>query len=195
MIRSKSKGLKACKRSAKGFTLAELLIALAILGVIATFTIPKVLNSGQSGQNTAVFKESASTISGAFSAYQLENTVASGVGPADFTKFINYVSTLSTATTGNDTTQIDCNNGGVVCLQLHNGGILAYDQDQVLPATPNNDTYLTFWVDPDGADGTEDPTSVNLHFNGRLTDGANAAGTAATGGLAGDEVDTDYANW
>lgn len=39
------------------FTLAELLIALAILGVIATFTIPKILNSQANGQKTAVFKE------------------------------------------------------------------------------------------------------------------------------------------
>ncbi|MCE3236975.1 MAG: hypothetical protein K0Q50_3167, partial [Vampirovibrio sp.] len=30
-------------RSVSGFTLAELLISLAILGVIATFTIPKIL--------------------------------------------------------------------------------------------------------------------------------------------------------
>lgn len=34
----------------KGFTLAELLIALAILGVIATFTIPKVLQSSRTAQ-------------------------------------------------------------------------------------------------------------------------------------------------
>lgn len=30
-----------------GFTLAELLIALGILGVIATFTIPKILSAQQ----------------------------------------------------------------------------------------------------------------------------------------------------
>jgi prepilin-type N-terminal cleavage/methylation domain-containing protein len=39
------------------FTLAELLIALAILGVIATFSIPKVLQSQQNNQKQAIFKE------------------------------------------------------------------------------------------------------------------------------------------
>lgn len=43
--------------SYRAFTLAELLIALVILGVIATFTIPKVLTTQQNSQRTAVFRE------------------------------------------------------------------------------------------------------------------------------------------
>ena len=45
-----------------GFTLAELLIALLILGVIATFTIPKVLQSQESSQQKSVFKETISVV-------------------------------------------------------------------------------------------------------------------------------------
>lgn len=41
----------------QGFTLAELLIALGILGVIATFTIPKVLSVQQDARKKAVIKE------------------------------------------------------------------------------------------------------------------------------------------
>lgn len=48
----------------KGFTLAELLISLAILGVIATFTIPKVISAQQNQQKTAVLKETIAAISG-----------------------------------------------------------------------------------------------------------------------------------
>lgn len=39
------------------FTLAELLIALGILGVIATFTIPKILTAQQDAKKWAIFKE------------------------------------------------------------------------------------------------------------------------------------------
>ena len=47
----------------KGFTLSELLIALAILGLIATFTIPKILQSTQTQSRDAVLKETVATLS------------------------------------------------------------------------------------------------------------------------------------
>jgi prepilin-type N-terminal cleavage/methylation domain-containing protein len=62
-------------RSLSGFTLAELLIALAILGVIATFTIPKVLQSQQNGQKIAIFKETIAAIQQAQDKEQLEGGV------------------------------------------------------------------------------------------------------------------------
>lgn len=46
-----------------GFTLAELLISLVILGEIATFTIPKVLNAQQDGRRVAIFKETIGVLS------------------------------------------------------------------------------------------------------------------------------------
>jgi prepilin-type N-terminal cleavage/methylation domain-containing protein len=49
-----------------GFTLAELLIALGILGVIATFTIPKILTSQASSRKTAVFRETFAAFSEAY---------------------------------------------------------------------------------------------------------------------------------
>jgi prepilin-type N-terminal cleavage/methylation domain-containing protein len=45
----------------KGFTLAELLIALVVLGLVVTFTIPKMLTVVGNNQKYAVFKEMIST--------------------------------------------------------------------------------------------------------------------------------------
>jgi prepilin-type N-terminal cleavage/methylation domain-containing protein len=46
----------------KGFTLSELLIAIAILGVIAAFTLVKVLQVTDTAQNKAKFKEALATL-------------------------------------------------------------------------------------------------------------------------------------
>jgi prepilin-type N-terminal cleavage/methylation domain-containing protein len=45
-----------------GFTLAEILVVLGVLAIMATFTIPKVLNSIQTKQFNAVLKEDISTL-------------------------------------------------------------------------------------------------------------------------------------
>lgn len=79
----------------KGFTLAELLICLAILGVIAIFTIPKVLTSVQNNQKATIFKEIIATFSQA--AYNA-NTLG------DSTYFPTHINALKICT-GNSSTQ------------------------------------------------------------------------------------------
>jgi prepilin-type N-terminal cleavage/methylation domain-containing protein len=51
-------------RLARGFTLVELLISMAILGEIAAFTIPKVLSTQQNSQKKLVFRETLATLAG-----------------------------------------------------------------------------------------------------------------------------------
>jgi prepilin-type N-terminal cleavage/methylation domain-containing protein len=46
-----------------GFTLAELLISLGILGVIAVFAIPKILHAQQDTKRKAVFRETIALLS------------------------------------------------------------------------------------------------------------------------------------
>jgi prepilin-type N-terminal cleavage/methylation domain-containing protein len=46
-----------------GFSLAELLIAVAILGEIATFTIPKLISAQQMGKRQMVLKQTVSMLS------------------------------------------------------------------------------------------------------------------------------------
>ncbi len=58
--------VRAKQRYASGFTLAELLIALALLGVIATFTIPKVLQANTDAKYNAEAKETIQMIANAY---------------------------------------------------------------------------------------------------------------------------------
>lgn len=165
--------MKSLFKSNPGFTLAELLIALAILGVIATFTIPKILSSSQNGQNTAIAKEAASMVSGAYSTYTLNNGAATGVTAGALTQYMNYVATDATAAAY--TFGIACNTANVVCIKLHNGGVLQYSSNINFGATTG---ALPFSVDPDGA-GAQTPITFWQYYNGRLSTGGQGAGTAS----------------
>ena len=62
--------------AAKGFTLSELLVSLAILGLISAFAIPKVLSAVGDGATKAIIKEAFSTISEAYQSVKLDNNGA-----------------------------------------------------------------------------------------------------------------------
>lgn len=186
------------RRAAKsGFTLAELLISLAILGVIAAFTIPKILTATSNGQNTSIAKEAAAMVAGSFSNYQLNNGIASGVTGGALTQYMNYVKTDTTTTyTGSGGTALDACTATLPCLVLHNGGILQYDTAQTFGGTASPSSVV-FNVDPDG-NGTQGRISFVVFANGRVTTGANSTGlthgTAGTIALQG--TDPSYlANW
>lgn len=170
------------KMSYKGFTLAELLIALAILGVIATFTIPKILNNATSGQNTAIAKEAASTISGAFSGYMLDNTIDANTNTSAIIGLINYVR-ITTISSGG-TNAINCTTGGGrLCMVLHSGAYIGMVTTQSYNTVGTNSSYLTYNIDPDGTGTAVGAGSVVIYSNGRFTTGGNATGTAGTGGI------------
>jgi prepilin-type N-terminal cleavage/methylation domain-containing protein len=159
------------KNRNKAFTLAELLIALAILGVIATFTIPKVLQSQQDGKYKAMAKEVAAMISGSYDAYRLKNAPTSATGPVDLLPYMNYVKKDTTsvvddmATLGTD----DCSSTTTVtCLTLHNGGTLVYATDRRFDGTASTNAIV--WVfDPDGKASSTVGVGFALYFRGKLT--------------------------
>jgi prepilin-type N-terminal cleavage/methylation domain-containing protein len=187
--------MKFPNASAKGFTLAELLIALAILGVIATFTIPKILNSASSSQSTAIAKEAASMVSGSFSSYQLNNTLASGTTAGALTQYMNYVAVdTSSSSYGFTGSGLCSTTASVACLKLHNGGILEYNPTNTFNGTTTTNA-LYFNIDPDGA-GSLTAASFVQYYNGRLTTGGAAASSAASGGAVTITTDPSYIqNW
>ena len=166
-----------------GFTLAELLIALVILGVIATFTIPKVLQSQQSSQWNATAKETVSMVSGAFQSYQPSNTVQADTSIVHLTPFMNYV---RLSTLGSDGYDYDPGTGGTLtcsavpvarCMVLHNGVLMVYDVSAPFGNMSSTSTIL-FVVDPDGrATNNSDSIIFFMTPTGRIINGGVAEDT------------------
>ncbi len=165
-------------RTKQGFTLAELLIALAILGVIAAFTIPKLLSFQQSEKNNAIVKEAASTVAGAYQQYVRDNGVTV-FGLQQLMPYINYVKLNPNSSAINDVQGAsgtwNCN-GNALCLKMASGAIIygatTWDSYSTTPGGA-----MLFFVDPDGTqnDATTDPNAPGhsvrfyLYSTGRLS--------------------------
>ena len=169
-----------------GFTLAELLIALAILGVIATFTIPKIITAQVNSQFKAVAKEDISALSAAFNQLQLNGGVTSGTKPSDLIQYLNYVE-LNTGPLSIDERQTlttkTCS-AFYRCLKMHNGSVLYFDRDSGSLGGTNTTNGMWIMIDPDGkiTDGTTNgpgkSMNIWIYANGRVADeGSLAAGT------------------
>lgn len=164
--------------SSKAFTLAELLIALAILGIMATFTIPKIVSSQRNEAYNSAAKEAISTISQAYQLYKLNNTISSTTKFGDMTSYINYVQFDTTRTIDGKQTNGSqaCNVGSGGCLILHNGGALRYNGSDLAGTGTTN--ALELYFDPNGTyggttDGPDKAVNIFLYYDGRITTRGN----------------------
>ena len=182
----------------RGFTLAEILISLSILGVIATFTIPKIIGASMDGQYKAKAKEAAAMVSGAFQTYQLKQTVTGATAGDDLIQYMNYVTIDSTSSIDlfpGSTTRA-CNSG-YKCLKLHNGGMLLYSTGGSFGNTaPTSAIY--FYFDPDGqvTDGTTNGPGKSVVFwlyaNGQITSYSNLKSGTVNGSAGAVAADPSY---
>ena len=151
-----------------GFTLAELLIALAILGIVATFTIPKVLNSQANNANKSAAKEAAGMVSEAYQTYIRENGYSTSLKMSDLTPYLNYVSfrTIGSFDLNSCTGVLNCSTTSF-CLNLHNGGLLHMDNVISFGSTDTT-AGLRFAFDPDGVTSSVKGVPFFIYYNGLL---------------------------
>jgi prepilin-type N-terminal cleavage/methylation domain-containing protein len=171
-------------RSQSGFSLAELLICLLILGEIATFTIPKVVTSQQNARKNAITREVFSSVAAAYQQYVMSNTLTSNTEITNLTQYMNYTKLdTSSLVDGslNDSASYSC--GSRTCLRLHSGAVVAFGATIGAFGGTNTTNMQWFLVDPDGTYGA-DASSVwgVLYYNGRVTSWAKIAPNSADGG-------------
>jgi type II secretory pathway pseudopilin PulG len=191
------------RKSSRGFTIAEILVCLLILGEIATFTIPKVITAQQNSRNNATAHEVASMIAAAYSLYIVQgNIIVSGTTNGVFAQYLNYISVDSTSLLDDAPSYNSVYNcsSSITCLKLHSGGTLFYNPNWNFGGTSTTNA-IPFFYDPDGqrvgisADGPSKSVVFMLYTNGRLTSlGKAISGTAYSGGaIAG--PDPSWFQW
>jgi prepilin-type N-terminal cleavage/methylation domain-containing protein len=152
----------------QGFTLSELLVSLAVLGLIAAFAIPKVLTAVNEAGVKAVGKEAISMVSSSFDSLRADSNgfLPKSTTAAQLVSKMNYVSLTGAAP---------------AVMTLHNGGTLSYNVDDSFVGNATLDGSIVFNIDPDGA-GNSGPISVLLGYDGRvwIADEAYAAGAGST---------------
>lgn len=156
------------QKASFAFTLAELLIAVAILGIIATFTIPKILAAQKNAADNSAAKEAIGAVSAILYRMRMNGTLSTTTTPADVFAQMNYVSydTASQIDSVPGSSTFQCVSGDP-CIRLHNGAVL-------IDQTPGGGGFagsattdcLQFAVDPDGkvTDGTTNGPGKSLIF-------------------------------
>jgi prepilin-type N-terminal cleavage/methylation domain-containing protein len=162
---------------AVGFTLAELLIALSVLGVISVFSIPKIVASGQNNAKNAATREIISVLSQGFMKLKQEGKITINTRPDDILTAgeLNYAREMTSGLIDRAPGQPDVDCADIVhrCYQLHNGGVVLLHKTATFMGTAANDA-ITFWFDPDGTysgslTGPGKGILLLIYFNGRIT--------------------------
>ncbi|MCE2929872.1 MAG: type II secretion system GspH family protein [Vampirovibrionales bacterium] len=126
------------------FTLSEFIIALAILGVIAAFTIPSFLTNVQERQRLATFRENFLLVESVLKKYCASPDYGTaGTAGQFYGFFVNNVGQVQDSSLGTNTT--------ATVVTFRNGSRITID--------PNTDQIIVQW------DANEATDAVTLDFN------------------------------
>jgi len=163
----------------KGFTLSELLVSLAVLGLIAAFAVPKVLTSVGNSTLLANAKEAISTISGAYEALKADFNgmlptttglqMVTGIpSKMSFNQIGNY--TRGAAGTADTFVQAAAPAAATHAVRFANNAIIAFNPADTFSnggAVATRLGRVVFEVDPDGI-GPNKGFTVQLGYDGRV---------------------------
>jgi type II secretory pathway pseudopilin PulG len=178
-----------------GFTLAELLVCLLILGEIATFTIPKIIMSQSNAAYNAGAKEAISTMSAAYQRVSLSNGISTATQSNDLTPYLNYVAIDTATVVDNTSATITCTSSGLNrCFRLHNGAMLVWHNGESFSGS-NTTNGLWFLIDPDGAVSLNKGVIFYVLYNGRVTTAAQSSSITSSVATYSTAADPSWFSW
>jgi len=169
----------------KGFTLSELLVSLAVLGLIAAFAVPKVLTSVGDSSFLANTKECLSVITAAYDAVKADNVTsfdptlitlstaaATASTPYSMINKINYVAagdyTPSAVGVADVFTASASPANTTAAIRLGTGAVISFNStDTFASVALPNVSRMKFLIDPDGV-GVGKSFVALLGSDGRL---------------------------
>lgn len=203
------------KKDVSGFTIVELLIALTIMGAIAAFTIPKVVNGINSNDYKYRVQMAAAMISTAYNKAQMDNAITITTKPSDLTPYMSYVKYSTTGSIDsnyNMTGSYSCSTT-YPCVTLHNGTVIRFYDPDPFGSLTTPSYAIIFQVDADGVltssgttDGPSKSTELYLYAtNGRVVDrsiidnktycGASGGDATCTSGRAPGNYTPTWFSW
>lgn len=154
-----------------GMTLSEVLVVVAIMALVATFTIPKVLKGGtmSASDYSARAKQAAVMIQSAYSQYRMESEPTANFNAGLLLPYMNYAKTDNSTTIDSEqgSGTLTCNGGTRHCLVLLNGGRLLYYPGVKFDGTDTTNA-VTFFFDPDGEASDNKSVQFILYYDGAL---------------------------